>query len=282
MPSSHREIAIANGDIMLVNDLWDCKNPKGAVALLHGGGQTRHSWSPMAQRLNANGWQVLNMDLRGHGDSSWSADGDYSCDSFVDDVSLVVSALQMPPVLVGASLGGRIAAMAQTERRLGTGVVMVDLVPHARREGVTRIRDFMTSSPNGFASLQEAANAVQAYYAGTRQRVSPDSLRRGLRQGSDGRWRWHWDPRLLDVDQSVDDDRLVSAAPGIDVPVLLVRGEKSDITNPENVRRFGSLIPNCQIVEIPGLGHVVSGGNNHLIAGPLENFLTHTVLPTLR
>ena len=55
------------------------------VLLAHGGGQTRHSWGGTAEKLASNGHRVVSIDLRGHGDSSWDADGDYSMADYCTD-----------------------------------------------------------------------------------------------------------------------------------------------------------------------------------------------------
>src|SRR3954465_13970277 len=74
------------------------------VVLLHGGGQTRHAWGTTAVVLADKGWRAYTLDLRGHGDSDWAADGDYSFDAFAGDVASVAQGLPQPPALVGASL----------------------------------------------------------------------------------------------------------------------------------------------------------------------------------
>ena len=77
-----------------------------AVVFLHGGGQTRRSWGRAAAAVAARGWQAVTVDLRGHGESDWSADGDYRVVSFAGDVLELMRQLPPRPVLVGASLGG--------------------------------------------------------------------------------------------------------------------------------------------------------------------------------
>src|SRR3954471_8143391 len=59
------------------------------VVLLHGGGQTRHSWGTTLGVLADRGWRAYSVDLRGHGDSAWATDGDYTLDAFADDVRAV-------------------------------------------------------------------------------------------------------------------------------------------------------------------------------------------------
>src|SRR5437867_4477775 len=85
------------------------------VLLLHGGGQTRHSWRRTAQRLAAADHFVANVDLRGHGESDWSPTGTYSIDDYAADVRALVRWMDRPTTLVGASLGGISSLLAITE-----------------------------------------------------------------------------------------------------------------------------------------------------------------------
>ena len=64
----------------------DVHGPVGAptVLLLHGGGQTRHAWGRTAQTLGDTGWSTVALDLPGHGDSAWAADGDYRIEVLAD------------------------------------------------------------------------------------------------------------------------------------------------------------------------------------------------------
>jgi non-heme chloroperoxidase len=104
-PAAARPLSFAARDgVNLAAECWG--DPASApVILLHGGGQTRHSWQGTAQRLATSGWYVLSADQRGHGQSDWAPDGAYSLDDYVDDLRGMVASLHRPPVLVGASLG---------------------------------------------------------------------------------------------------------------------------------------------------------------------------------
>ncbi|WP_297594951.1 alpha/beta fold hydrolase, partial [Mycobacterium sp.] len=64
-----------------------------AVVFLHGGGQTRRSWGRAAAAVAARGWQAVTVDLRGHGESDWSGEGDYRVVSFAGDVQEVLRTL---------------------------------------------------------------------------------------------------------------------------------------------------------------------------------------------
>src|SRR5687767_270549 len=153
-------------DVTLAADAYG--DPDGRpVVLLHGGGQTRHAWHHTAGQLAAAGNHVLNVDLRGHGDSDWSPDGDYTFHRFAADVAAVAHQCVRPPALVGASLGGIASLLAAGEAPpddvIATALVLVDVAPRTEQQGVDRIRAFMRRGLSGFASLEEAADAIASY-----------------------------------------------------------------------------------------------------------------------
>src|ERR1700722_20247775 len=145
-------------------DAWGTPNPR-PILFLHGGGQTRHAWNATARALALEGHYALTLDARGHGESDWAPDGDYRLESFARDVLAVTRALDATPVLVGASLGGLATLLLEGEIAPGTAtaIVLVDIVPRLEVVGATRILEFMTGNPDGFASLEEAAAAIAAY-----------------------------------------------------------------------------------------------------------------------
>ncbi|GAB3150337.1 alpha/beta fold hydrolase [Amycolatopsis stemonae] len=248
---------------------------RGTVLLLHGGGQTRHSWTRTARSLAEDGWQAWTLDHRGHGDSAWSAEGHYALDDFTADLYAVTAGLDAKPVVVGASLGGRTALAAEGERP-GTlaGLVLVDMTHRVEPSGHARVRGFMASAPDGFAGLEEAAAAIDAYRPGGRRNL--DGLKRNLRQRSDGRWYWHWDPRFLtfaEDERNHSAARLGQAALGIRVPTLLVRGRYSDILSAESAAEFLSLVPTAREVQVAA-GHMIAGDDNTVFAAHLRDFLS--------
>src|SRR4051794_10471057 len=101
--------------VRIAADSWG--DPNGPLVLLqHGGGQTRHAWKGAGEQLGAAGYSVYAFDARGHGDSDWSAEGQYGQDAMVEDLKCVVAALgNRRPVLVGASMGGGISLLATGE-----------------------------------------------------------------------------------------------------------------------------------------------------------------------
>lgn len=269
--------------VPLVGDLWAAEDPRGFVLLLHGGGQTRHSWYRTGQRLGAAGWSALAYDARGHGDSHWAPDGDYGLDALVGDLRAVVSAVRgqyadAAPVLVGASMGGGTSMVAEGEHPgLSAALVLVDIVPRIDPVGVKRITDFMAANPEGFADLDEVAEAIAAYNPHRKRAPSTEGLRKNVRLREDGRWYWHWDPAFLSIrdepSRAVRTERITDAARNVRVPTMLVRGKHSDIVNDEGAAELLELIPGARYIDVADAGHMVAGDDNDVFTESLTGFL---------
>ena len=251
------------------------------VLFLHGGGQTRHAWSKSARAIAARGHRAIALDQRGHGDSDRSPTGDYRVDDFVADLRDVVSALDRPPVLVGASLGGLASLLLHEARRDHSAVaslalVLVDIAPRVEDAGVARILDFMDRHRDGFDTLEQAADAVAAYLPWRPRPRSLDGLKKNLRRTADGGYRWHWDPRMLDGfrrDDIIDNQRLFAAARAVPGPILLVRGVMSDVISPAIVEEFLAAVPHAEHLDVSSAGHMVAGDSNDVFSDAVMAFL---------
>jgi len=256
----------------------DIEGPADApvVVLLHGGGQTRHSWSGAMAALVARGYRVINYDARGHGDSDWSSAGAYHLDDRAADLAAVVRNLSVPFALVGASLGGATAIQAVARGLKPAVVVLVDIVPEPEPQGVGRIVGFMRGHPDGFATLDEAVEAVAAYNPDRPRPSDPSGLMRNLRQRPDGRLGWHWDPRIVAADPQVHHEevrRSAEALAATEIPVMLVRGLRSDVVSPAGVAAFKTLMPRLEVADVAGAGHMVAGDRNDAFNAAVLDFL---------
>ncbi len=259
-------------------DAWgDPRRPP--VILLPGGGQTRHAWGGAAAALAADGWYALALDLRGHGESGWAADSDYSLEAFAADLLAVAESLGRPPVVVGASLGGMTALLAQGEsdRPVFAAVVLVDIAPRMEPEGVERIVAFMRAHLDGFGSLEEAADAISEFIPHRPRPKDMSGLAKNLRRDADGRYRWHWDPEFVvgmrRPSGSQQPDRLLAAARRLPVPVLLVRGQMSDVISEEGAAEFLAAVPQARYADVSDAGHMVAGDRNDAFAAAVIDFL---------
>ncbi|HNP56717.1 MAG TPA: alpha/beta hydrolase [Gordonia sp. (in: high G+C Gram-positive bacteria)] len=282
---SENQVVITSTDVKLIADQYG--DPADTpIVFLHGGGQTRHSWGRSARELAGDGWSTITVDLRGHGDSDWSPTGDYGLNRFADDVVKIVEYLGRPPVLVGASLGGN-SSLAALGRHpdLALGLVLVDVSPFLQPGGTARIRDFMSDrAAEGFADLDEAADAVARYQPHRDRPKNHDGLRKNLRLRN-GRWYWHWDPAFLAnaSDQAVQRDPLIdpaslgAAASGLRLPTLLVRGGESDVLSIDDSARFLEVVPHAEFASVAGAHHMVAGDDNAVFEVVLGDFLRRRI-----
>ncbi|NBN63631.1 alpha/beta fold hydrolase [Microvirga tunisiensis] len=257
------------------------------VLLLHGGGQTRHAWAGAGQRIAAAGHVAYCLDQRGHGESDWVASGRYAFGDFGRDLVAVAGQITQehgrPPVLVGASLGGLAGILAEGHQAPGTlaALVLVDITPRVDLDGVSRIVAFMSERmEDGFASVEEAADAIAAYLPHRPRPGSLDGLAKNLRRTPDGRLRWHWDPKFIsarhgdgDVSRAMAEDELVSAARRLSLPVLLIRGGRSELVSLAHVEEFRAMVPQARFVDVEAAGHMVAGDRNDVFGEALIGFL---------
>jgi pimeloyl-ACP methyl ester carboxylesterase len=165
--SLHESFRGAAGNRLAADVFGDAGAP---VLLLHGGGQTRHAWRRTAVEIARAGRMAYAVDQRGHGDSEWVADGAYRFKDFADDAAALGGELTRrhgePPVAIGASLGGiaSLLAAGDAEGPIFAALVLVDITPRVDLAGVAKVQGFMRAhAREGFASVEEAADAVAAY-----------------------------------------------------------------------------------------------------------------------
>lgn len=269
---------LGHGGILLTADVWGSDSAPPLV-LLHGGGQTRHAWGRTGPRLAALGWQVIAPDLRGHGESGWSADGGYDLDLYAEDVRALVAELGGRPLLIGASLGGLSALLAAGEAPEAAirALVLVDVAHRPDPRGVRRITEFMRGRPDGFASVAEATAAVSAHLPHRVRSDNPEGIRNNLRPHGD-RWLWHWDPRMPAgfegrMDPPGMAERLLDAACHTDAPILLVRGGSSDVVRDDIAEQFCDRVPHARRVDVADAGHMVVGDRNEHFLDAIVPFL---------
>src|SRR3984957_8105059 len=268
------------GGITLVADEWNRDAETAghpAILMLHGGGQNRFSWKNTGQILADEGYHVVALDSRGHGDSDRAPGADYAIETLTADVLHILEAIGRPVVLIGASMGGLTGILVADSAGPAkvTGLVLVDVVPRYEKNGSARIRDFMLTNLHGFGTLEEAADAVAAYLPYREKPRSPEGLKKNLRL-RDGRWYWHWDPAFMTApgaDPELRTEHFEQAAADLKVPVLLIRGKLSDVVSPEGVRHFLATVPRAEFVELSNAGHTAAGDDNDAFSDAVVTFV---------
>ncbi len=275
-------LTIPGSGVRLVADAVGAANAASTLLFLHGSGQTRQSWGRALEEAAKRGYRALSLDLRGHGDSGWAPDGKYNLDGFAADVREAIAHLGGQPTVVGASLGGIVGLLiAATPPPALRALVLVDITPKVEMTGAHEVSAFMNSAPNGFGSLEEAADAVAAYLPHRPRPKDTSGLKRNLRL-RDGRYYWHWDPAMLQMGRNADfngPNPLETAARSVKIPTLLIRGGRSRIVSETGVREFREMVPHAEFVDICDAHHMVAGDANDAFNDAVFTFVEKQTPP---
>jgi esterase len=247
------------------------------ILFLHGGALTAHTWDLCCLALRDE-FHCLALDQRGHGDTDWAPDADYSIAAQREDVRGFVDKLGLNRfVLAGMSMGAinALAFAIHYPEKL-SHLVIIDAGPEIRRPGSRRIRDFVNGGAN-----PEPLDAIIERALVFNPRRDPKILRRSLmhnlRQQTDGNWVWKYDrKRFQQMDRDMHTAERRALADGlakITVPTLVVRGAESDVFHEEDAERLAQRLPDGRCVTIPRAGHTVQGDNPKDLAEALREFL---------
>ena len=247
------------------------------ILFLHGGALTAHTWDLCCLAMRDD-FHCLALDQRGHGDSDWAPDVDYSIAAQREDVRGFAAAIGLDNfVLVGMSMGAinGLAYAIQYPETL-SALVLIDAGPNVRRPGSRRIRDFV----NGGAE-PETLDQIIARALSFNPRRDPLILRRSLmhnlREGADGTWSWKYDRRRFQAmggERHADERRgLADGLANVTCPTLVVRGGESDVFHDEDAERLAAGLPDGRWIKIPNAGHTVQGDNPKDLVGALRGFL---------
>jgi esterase len=247
------------------------------ILFLHGGALTAHTWDLCCLSLRDE-FHCIALDQRGHGDSDWAPDADYSIAAQREDVRGFVDRMGLDRfVLVGMSMGAINAlafAVSYSERL--SALVLIDAGPEVRRSGSSRIRDFVNGGAEP-ASLEAIIERALAFNPRRDPKILRRSLMHNLRQQSDGTWIWKYDRKRfqqMDRDAHVAERRgLAEGLARITCATLVVRGAESDVFHEEDAERLAQRLPDGRCITIPRAGHTVQGDNPKDLAAALREFL---------
>ncbi|MBA3773946.1 MAG: alpha/beta hydrolase [Ramlibacter sp.] len=246
------------------------------VIFLHGGGLNAHTWDLVCLSLRAH-YHCLALDLRGHGESDWSPECDYSIEAEVKDLEAFVDALGLEDfVLVGMSLGG-LSAIAYAGRHSlkMSGLVLVDVGPKINLAAAERIRRFMISADE-LESINQIVAATAQASALRQQRVLRYRLFYNLRPLPDGKWTWKYDQRRWRRTKARDmvagSTRLWADVRRIQCPTLVVRGAMSDVFRDEDAEQLARELLSGRWVRVENAGHNVQSDAPRALVRALQDF----------
>jgi len=254
------------------------------LILLHGGNDHARSWDDVALRLRDH-FHVVAPDLRGHGDSDWSPDGNYSVTAHVIDLAELIRHLGIAPVpIVAHSFGARVALrhaglFPETVERLVAieGLFGTDTTasPAERiRDYYSRQRTFVAKSPPCYATIEEAAARMRAVNPRLTDALALSLAGHGTHEDADGRHRWKFDPLArprTPIELSLEEEHGLFAR--IACPTLLVQGRDSwaAIGEDHPGRRA---IPDARLVTFDDAGHWVQHDRLDAFVDAVRAFLS--------
>lgn len=243
------------------------------LVLLHGGNQSAHSWDLVSLHLSDH-FRVLAIDQRGHGDSEWARDGDYTSRSMARDVRAFVAELGLePPIVIAHSMGGRNALrLALDHPESVRALVIVDIGPEISLEGARTIHGFVSKNRE-FDDIDEFVRNVQRYDPFRSKEHIARTVRYNLLRRVDGKY-------VSKCDQGHRISAAVAEPPisladvrAIEQPVLVVRGEHSNILTADAAARFAAALPKGRLVTVPACGHNVHSQNTRGFIAAVRGFL---------
>lgn len=247
------------------------------LILFHGVGQTCHTWDLFAEGM-ASHFHVMAFDQRGHGDTDWAADKDYSRKTMVNDVVAIAHALQVERFfLIGMSMGGMNSlSFTANYPQYVEALVVVDVGPRVEPKGAQQIRDFMTNYRE-FGSLDEAAAVIHRFNPRRPLEVIRNfTVVYNLKQLPSGRWTWKYDSYFSEGHRPVDfkqmERELTAEVEKIRCPTLVVKGAESDVFSLDGARGLQETIPGAEFALVSGAGHSVMGDNPPGFAAAVRGF----------
>jgi pimeloyl-ACP methyl ester carboxylesterase len=250
----------------------DWGNPDAPpLLLIHGGRDHARSWDWVAEELRDD-WHIIAPDLRGHGDSAWSPDGNYEMSAFVYDIAQLVHQLGLSPVsIIAHSMGGNIATRyaglyPENVKKL-VNIEGLGLSPamQAERDALgiqKRFRQWIEDKRNAAGRTPKRYPNIEAAYERMKSEnayLTDEQARHltvhGISRNEDGTWSWKFD-NYLNIWAMFDMPRedLLAIWEAITCPMLLLYGEKSWASNPEKDGRIEHF-PTAKVVEYENAGH---------------------------
>ncbi|MBQ0930565.1 alpha/beta fold hydrolase [Ideonella alba] len=232
------------------------------VIAWHGLARTGRDMDDIAAHLSTR-WRVICPDTIGRGLSQWSPDpgAEYCLDFYVRLAESLLDQLGVRQCLwLGTSMGGAIGLRGAAGRLRGRirRLVLNDMGPEIAASAVERIRTY-AGSPASFATVGELEQYFRTIYApygwlsdAQWRRLTETSVRRL----PDGRVTPHYDPQMVRqfIDHPADYDQWPQWD-SLDIPVLCLRGEHSDLLEAPVAEQMRQRGPRATVVTVPGCGH---------------------------
>ena len=244
------------------------------ILLLHGISSMGRIWDPLARAL-LDRYRLIAVDQRGHGDTSWPSEADYSTDDYVADLEALTEAWGIDRfALIGLSMGGHNAmAFASRHPERITHLVPIDIRPgfDFERRPTRELEKY--TADHGHASFEDHDAALRVMRL-TNQTTPDDALSHRLsyllKRLPDGRWTFKHDPRVSYHWRPAD---LWEEIQKISSPVLVVRGGKSQVFSERAAERMRGTFAKAELITIEQASHTVPEDTRDEFIDAVRGFL---------
>ena len=240
---------------------WGAQHTETVIAW-HGLARTGRDMDDVAEHLSQR-YRVICPDTLGRGLSQWSPEPEkeYCLAYYVQQAHALVDQLGLQQFhWIGTSMGGAIGLVAAATSLRGRvrRLILNDSGPQIADAAIARIRGY-AGNPAAFASVTELEQYFRTVYKpygwlsdAQWRRLTETSTRRL----PDGRVTPHYDPAMVMQFSHHDNDYLLwNEWDSLDLPVLCLRGESSDLLLPDTAEQMRQRGPQAVVVEIAGCGH---------------------------
>ncbi len=227
------------------------------MLLLHGLGAHTHWWDPVIPALKGS-FRIVAMDLRGHGESNWTEPPRYTVPNYTWDIEHVRRHFGWNSfLLAGHSLGARVCVhYARNHHGRVKRLLLLDFLAAIRQAEDNKYERKMKRRQPTYANQERMIRNFHLQPAGTlASRATLDSIgENSVRQLENGRWTWKFDWRAFYMEYPPIWEELA----GLELPILVLRGEKSAVMPRSAYDKVLDAIPNARGIEIRGAYHHIT------------------------
>jgi pimeloyl-ACP methyl ester carboxylesterase len=246
---------------------------KSPMLFLHGGSAHAHWWDFVAPAL-VDGFHVLALDQRGHGDSEWADEWAYSSRHYVSDLDQVIDAWGFgAPILIGHSMGAHnVLAYAIEHSEKLRALIALDPPPDYPEQAIEYLQSIAQKPARRFDSLDEAVRSFKVLPRETlaKKEILEHVARRSFKQDGDATWIHKIDRRTMIREPS----RVWKSLHHIKCPALIVKITKSPLLDREVARKMTAQFPNARLAEVDDSYHHVMLDNPTALIEVIRDFVS--------
>ncbi|UTW54715.1 alpha/beta fold hydrolase [Kordiimonas sp. SCSIO 12610] len=257
-------------------------NPKHTILCMHGLSRNSADFEEIIPYLHKHS-RVIAVDQRGRGKSDYDPSPEnYLPTTYVQDMFSLINYLSLDKVtLLGTSMGGLMSMMmAAANPALFEGIIINDIGPVVDPKGLNRIKAYVGKTKPA-KTWAEAADRIRELNGPFYPDFTDDDwakfAKRTYHEDSDGAPVLSYDPN---ISKPIEQSEEAAVSPDLwplfeacaSIPILVIRGEYSDILHPDTVDEMKRRHPNCMGITIPRVGHAPILNEDKSIAA-IANFL---------